>query len=105
MEQTHEVKDVATSENTEVNIEPQQASSATAMTSSPTSEGRGSKIKHEAMPKPGSSEIRHDYTYVFKDLRKIFVLTAVAFAFEIVLSLTASSSYAKLVLRALNLEF
>lgn len=48
---------------------------------------------------------RYDYAYVYKDLRKIFVLTSLALALEIFLSLTASNSYAKLLLRALNLDF
>jgi len=46
-----------------------------------------------------------DYSYIYKDLRKIFILTAVAISAEIVLSLTASTSYAKLVLRTFKIDF
>ena len=48
---------------------------------------------------------RLNYSYVYKDLRKIILLTMLALGVEIALSLTASTSYAKLVLRALNLDF
>jgi hypothetical protein len=48
---------------------------------------------------------RYNYSYVYKDLRKIIVLTVLALGGEVFLSLTASTSYAKLVLRALNLDF
>ncbi|MEX0616313.1 MAG: hypothetical protein WD231_00705 [Candidatus Woykebacteria bacterium] len=56
-------------------------------------------------PKPSSKQSLYDYTYVYKDLRKIFILSLFGFAIEIVLSLTASNGYAKLVLRTLNLDF
>lgn len=52
-----------------------------------------------------SDTLTYDYSYVYKDIRKIIILTAIALTLEIFLSLTASSSYAKLVLRTLNLDF
>ena len=47
----------------------------------------------------------YDYSYVYRDVRKIIIFSALALGVEILLSLTASNGYAKLVLRALNLEF
>ncbi len=48
---------------------------------------------------------RHNYSYVYKDLRKILILTVLALGIEAALSLTASTGYAKLLLRSLNLDF
>ena len=61
------------------------------------------KIKAPQRPTPITLD--SDYSYMYKDLRKIFVLTFLALGVEIFLSLTASNSYAKLVLRTLNLDF
>lgn len=62
-------------------------------------------LRPEATDQPTPKDDRYNYSYVYKDIRKIFILTAIALALEIILSLTASGSYAKLVLRTLNLEF
>ena len=61
--------------------------------------------KIEVSQRPAPITLGNDYSYMYKDLRKIFILTAAALGVEIFLSLTASSSYAKLVLRTLNLDF
>ena len=64
-----------------------------------------STAKNEVSGESAVTTSGSDYSYVGKDIRRIFVLTALALGVEIFLSLTGSSSYAKLVLRTLNLEF
>ena len=61
--------------------------------------------KPKESPQPKAKTTAYDYSYVYRDIRKIIILSALALGVEILLSLTASNSYAKLVLRTLNLDF
>ncbi len=63
----------------------------------------GSEPKVATPPK--STVTTYNYSYVYSDVRKILILSALALGIEIVLSLTASNGYAKLALRYLNLDF
>ena len=61
--------------------------------------------KSERKEKSALSKTIYDYSYVYKDIRKIIFISALALGIEVVLSLTASNGYAKLALRSLNLDF
>ena len=47
--------------------------------------------------------LAENYSYVYKDLRKILILASLAIATEIILSLTSSFSFVKLILRVFNI--
>ena len=63
------------------------------------------ELKSEKKEKSVVSETRYDYSHVYKDIRKILLISALALGIEVGLRLTASSGYAKLALRSLNLDF
>ena len=61
-------------------------------------------LKPEASSEINTKKSEYDYSYVYKDVRKILIISTIALFVEIALGLTASNGYAKLVLRALNLD-
>ena len=61
-------------------------------------------LKPETSFQTETKKSDYDYSYVYKDIRKILILTVLALFVEIALSLTASNGYAKLALRSLNLD-
>lgn len=61
-------------------------------------------LKPEVSSETSTKKSEYDYSYVYKDVRKILILAVLALFVEIAISLTASNGYAKLVLRALNLD-
>ena len=61
-------------------------------------------LKPKTSSEINTKKYEYDYSYVYKDVRKILIITIIALFVEIALGLTASNGYAKLVLRALNLD-
>lgn len=47
---------------------------------------RNISIKEES---PTNTKVNYDYSYVYKDIRKILILSSIALSIEIALSLTA----------------
>ena len=61
-------------------------------------------LKPKTSSEINTKKSEYDYSYVYRDVRKILIITTIALFVEIALGLTASNGYAKLVLRALNLD-
>lgn len=63
------------------------------------------EVKPEKIDRSAQLGTIQDYSYVSKDIKKIIILSTIALGFELLLSLTASNSYAKLALQSLGIGF
>lgn len=70
-----------------------------------TSPSETFKISLPKSSHPSRTLSSQDYSYIFKDLRKIMIVASILIALEILLSLTTQNESAKLVLRSIGFKF
>ena len=63
------------------------------------------EVRSEKIDRSAQLGTLQDYSHVSKDIKKIIILSTIALGFELLLSLTASNSYAKLALQSLGIGF
>lgn len=61
-------------------------------------------IDSTQQPTPGAKTDTYDYSYIPRDLRKIFFLSATAIVFEVAANLTTRLQFVKLLLRRFGIE-